>query len=162
MLSACGREREAALAQSLSMNLVHLVYSTKHREELPTAAVRPKLFAYQAGVFRKWDSPAVVIGGVADHVHALFVLSKKHALSKVVEEVKKASSKWIKTQGDEFSTFRWQNGYGAFSIGNSQVERLRLYIERQEEHHRTTPYQEEFRKFLKRYGVEWDERYVWD
>ena len=90
------------MPQSLSMNLVHLIYSTKHRDASLTPAIRSKLYAYQAGILQEWNSPAIVIGGVFDHVHALFVLSN-HALCKVVEEVKKGSSKWIKTQGAAFT-----------------------------------------------------------
>ena len=150
------------MPQSLAKNLVHLIYSTKNRDACLTPAIRPKLFAYQAGIFQEWQSPAVVIGGDMDHVHALFVLSKNHTLCKVIEEVKKGSSKWIKTQGRTFSAFHWQNGYGAFSVSQSHVAQVRRYIEGQVEHHRTTSFQDEFRLFLKRYDIEYDERYVWD
>ncbi len=150
------------MPQSLSMNLVHLIYSTKNRDASLTPAIRSKLHAYQVGILKEWNSPAIVIGGLADHVHALFVLSKNNALCKVVEEVKKGSSKWIKTQGTAFAAFCWQNGYGAFSVSESQVEYVRRYIEQQEEHHRTMTFQEEFRMFLSRHRLEFDERYVWD
>ena len=150
------------MPQSLARNLVHLIYSTKNRESCLGPAIRPKLFAYQAGILAEWDSPAIVIGGDVDHVHTLFVLSKNHALKKVIEEVKKGSSKWIKTQGRAFALFHWQNGYGAFSVSQSHVSRVQRYIEEQEKHHRTISFQDEFRAFLKRYGVEYDERYVWD
>jgi len=150
------------MPQSLAKNLIHLIYSTKNRDGCLTPAIRPKLFAYQAGILQEWDSPAIVIGGDADHVHALFILSKNHTLCKVIEEVKKGSSKWIKTQGKGFARFHWQNGYGAFSVSQSHVTRVRRYIERQTEHHRTMSFQEEFRLFLKRHGIEYDERYVWD
>jgi REP element-mobilizing transposase RayT len=150
------------MAQSLAKNLIHLIYSTKNRDASLTPAIRPTLFAYQAGILREWDSPAISIGGDCDHVHALFVLSKNEKLCRVIEEVKKGSSKWIKTQGDAFAGFHWQNGYGAFSVSQSHVPRVRRYIEQQVEHHRTTSFQDEFRLFLKRYGIEYDERYVWD
>jgi len=150
------------MPQSLSMNLVHLIYSTKDRTPCLTPAIRPKLHAYQAGILKDWDSPAIVIGGAADHVHALFTLSKNHALCKVVEEVKKGSSKWIKTQGASFTKFAWQNGYGAFSVSQSQVEHVRRYIENQEEHHRKVSFEEEYRTFLRRHRIAFDERYVWD
>ena len=148
------------MPQSLSMNLVHLIYSTKNRQPMLTPAIRPKLFAYQAGIMQEWGSPAIVLGGVADHVHMLFVLSKNLALCKVVEQVKKGSSKWIKTQGD--AAFSWQNGYGAFSVSQSQVTHVKRYIEQQEAHHQTVTYQDEFRAFLNRHRIEFDERYVWD
>ena len=150
------------MPQSLSMNLVHLIYSTKNRDASLTPAIRPKLYAYQAGILQEWNSPAIVIDGVADHVHALFMLSKNYALCKVLEEVKKGSSNWIKTQGEAFATFCWQNGYGAFSVSESQVECVRRHIEQQEEHHRTMTFQEEFRKFSGRHRLDLDERYVWD
>ena len=125
-------------------------------------AIRSKLYAYQVGILQECGSPAIVIGGALDHVHALFVLSKNTALCKVVEEVKKGSSKWIKTQGEAFATFSWQNGYGAFSVSESQVSHVRQYIEHQEEHHRTMAFQEEFRMFLSRHRLDFDERYGWD
>jgi putative transposase len=150
------------MSQSLAKNLVHLIYSTKNRAACLNDDVRPKLFAYQAGIFKVLESPAIVLGGEADHVHALFVLSKNHALEKVIEEVKKGSSKWIKTQDRNFTGFHWQNGYGAFSVSQSHVAKLRRYIEGQPEHHRKVSFQNEFRTFLQRYGIEYDERYVWD
>lgn len=150
------------MPQSLSKNLIHLIYSTKNRQACLTPVVRRKLFAYQAGIFESCESPALVIGGEMDHIHALFTLSKNHALCNIVEEVKKGSSKWLKTQGRAFAAFHWQNGYGAFSIGASQVKRVRRYIEEQAEHHRARSFQEEVRLFLRHYGVEYDERYVWD
>ena len=88
--------------------------------------------------------------------------NKNHALCKVIEDIKTASSKWIKTQDRRFASFHWQNGYGAFSVGQSNVAQVQHYIERQEEHHRTVSFQDEFRLFLKKYGVGYDERYVWD
>lgn len=150
------------MSQSLVKNLLHLVFSTKHRNPLISSDVRADLYAYQAGVFANWDSPALIIGGVEDHVHALFLLSKNHALAKVVEEVKKASSKWIKTEGNAADDFYWQSGYAAFSVSSSKVDDVRTYIENQEEHHRKISFQVELRRFLKRHDVEYDERYVWD
>ena len=150
------------MAQSLARNLIHLIYSTKHREPLLIPAIHPKLFAYQAGVLRECDSPAIVIGGDVDHIHALFILSKNRTLCDVIESVKKTSSKWIKTQGSSFAGFHWQNGYGAFSVSQSQVSRVRQYIVNQQTHHRAMTFQDEFRLFLKRYGIEHDELYVWD
>jgi len=150
------------MAQSLAKNLIHLIDSTKNRESHLSAEIRPKLFAYQAGILRECDSPAIIIGGDSDHVHALFLLSKSKKLCDVIEEVKKGSSKWMKTQGSVFSSFQWQNGYGAFSVSQSQVKHVCRYVDGQVEHHRTMSFQEEFRLFLKRYGIEYNEQYVWD
>ena len=150
------------MPQSLVRIIVHLIYSTKHRVPFITPNVLPKLIAYQAGIYKDLGSPAIEIGGTADHMHALFLLSKTSELCDVVEAVKKGSSKWLKTQGPAFSDFYWQGGYGAFSVSQSHVEKVQQYILNQEEHHQTMTFQEEFRKFLKKYNVEYDERYVWD
>src|SRR5947199_4963373 len=150
------------MSQSLAKLLVHLVYSTKHRQPWLAPEHRPALFAYQAGIFREWESPALVIGGVEDHVHALFVLSKNLALKKIVEEVKKGSSKWMKSDGPRIAEFCWQAGYAAFSVSQSNVEAVSHYISTQEEHHRKMTFQDELRELLRRHGIEWDERYVWD
>jgi REP element-mobilizing transposase RayT len=150
------------MSQSLVKNLIHLVYSTKHREPWIPKEHRDALFAYQAGIFKEWESPALIIGGVEDHVHALFALSKNHALMKIVEEVKKGSSKWMKSDGPRNPQFSWQAGYAAFSVSQSNFEGVQKYIEGQEEHHRKMTFQDELRTWFKRHGVEFDERYVWD
>jgi REP element-mobilizing transposase RayT len=150
------------MPQSLSKILVHLIFSTKNRTPILLKSVRPDLHKYLSGILEEWDSPGIVIGSVADHAHILFTLSKNHALSKVVEHVKKGSSKWLKTQGARYSNFHWQAGYGAFSVSQSNVPRVKLYIINQEEHHRVRGFQDELRAFLRRHQVEFDERYVWD
>jgi REP element-mobilizing transposase RayT len=150
------------MSQSLVKNLIHLVYSTKHREPLILKAHQNALFAYQAGIFKQWESPSLVIGGMEDHVHTLFALSKNYPLKKLVEEVKKGSSKWMKSDGPRVQQFSWQAGYAAFSVSQSSVETARRYIEKQEEHHRKMSFQDELRTLFKRHGVEFDERYVWD
>jgi putative transposase len=150
------------MSQSLVKNLIHLVYSTKQRQPWIAKAHRDGLFAYQAGIYKEWDSPALVIGGVEDHVHSLFALSKNHALKKIVEEVKKGSSKWVKIDGPRNPDFHWQAGYGAFSVSQSNLEEVKRYIENQEEHHRRMTFQDELRVLFGRHGIEFDERYVWD
>jgi REP element-mobilizing transposase RayT len=150
------------MPQSLASVLVHLVFSTKHRQPLIGPDVEGALHAYLATVLREMDSPAIAINGTEDHVHILFRLSRKMALAEVVEEVKKRSSKWIKTKGPAYGEFYWQSGYGAFSIGESGVEGLKRYIAGQKEHHRVKSFQDEFRAFLAKYQIEYDERYVWD
>ncbi len=151
------------MSQSLVKNLIHLVYSTKHRQLWLPKDVHNRLYAYQAGIFKQWESPALIIGGVEDHVHALFSLSKNHALKKLVEEVKKGSSKWMKTsEGTGNQDFHWQSGYAAFSVSQSNVEEVKEYIENQEKHHHKMTFQEELRAMFRRHEVEFDERYVWD
>lgn len=150
------------MSQSLVKNLVHLVYSTKHRELLIPKEHQAALFAYQAGIFKAWESPALVIGGVEDHVHALIALSKNQPLKKIVEEVKKGSSKWMKSDGPRIPQFSWQNGYAAFSVSQSNVEAVQKYIAGQEEHHRKVTFQDELRALFKRHQIAFDDRYVWD
>ncbi len=151
------------MPQSITKNLLHLVFSTKHRRPWLTEAVRPSLFAYQAGILKDWESPAAIIGGFDDHVHILFQLSKNHALKKVVEEVKKGSSKWFKTDaGGSNRLFYWQAGYAAFSVSQSRSTDVVRYIETQSEHHRRKSFQEELRDLLQRHQIDFDERYVWD
>ena len=148
------------MPQSLSRILVHLVFSTKNRQAAMAATVRPHLHAYLVGILENLKCPSIQTGGTADHIHILLLLGRTATISKVVEEVKVGSSKWMKTQGAP--GFTWQSGYGAFSIGESQVETVVHYIQNQEEHHRVVSFQEEYRHFLEKYRVTYDERYVWD
>jgi REP element-mobilizing transposase RayT len=150
------------MSQSLVKNLIHLVYSTKHRQPWIAKDHRDGLFAYQAGIFKEWESPTLVIGGVEDHVHALFALSKNHPLKKIVEEVKKGSSKWMKIAGSKNPDFHWQAGYGAFSVSQSNRDEVQRYIENQDEHHRKITFQDELRALFRRHEIAFDERFVWD
>ncbi len=150
------------MPQSLSSILIHLVFSTKNREPFITPAIEPELQPYIASILRALKSPSLAVDGTDDHVHILFSLGRTITVADVVEEFKTGSSKWIKTKGSEFNNFHWQKGYGAFSIGQSNVPELKPYIRSQKEHHRRVTFQDEYRKFLHRYGIEYDERYVWD
>ncbi len=150
------------MSQSLADILIHLVFSTKDRMPLIQPEIEPALHAYMATVLREFGSPPVIIGGTENHVHLLLGLSKTSSVAEVVEKVKKTSSKWIKTQGHGLDKFYWQAGYGAFSIGQSNKAALVKYIAGQKEHHRRRSFQDEFRAILLKYGVSWDERYVWD
>ncbi len=150
------------MPQSLSSVLIHLIFSTKNREPFITPGIETELHPYMATIFRALKSPTLAINGTEDHVHILFALARTIAIADLLEEVKTETSKWIKTKGPEFRNFHWQRGYGAFSIGQSQVDEVKRYIHGQKEHHRRLRFQEEYRKFLKAYGIEFDERYVWD
>lgn len=150
------------MSQSLARVLVHIVFSTKHRQPHIRPEIESELFPYMSSIFREYESPAIIINGVEDHVHILCVLSRKIALSDLIEQVKKSSSKWIKTKGAAYKNFYWQNGYGAFSIGESGVAALKKYIADQKEHQRKKTFQEELREFFKLYKIEYDEKYVWD
>jgi REP element-mobilizing transposase RayT len=150
------------MAQSLSNVLIHLVFSTKNRHPWLRVEIENELTKYIAGTCRELVSPTHKIGAFDDHVHIACSLGRTISISKLVEEIKTGSSKWIKTKGNAFNGFAWQNGYGAFSIGQSQLDDLRGYIANQREHHRKKSFQEEFRELLSRYEIEYDERYVWD
>jgi len=150
------------MPQSLSNILIHLIWSTKGRHPWLTPGIREETHAFLAGAVRKMDCEAYRVGGVADHVHLAVRLSRTLSVADLVKEVKNASSKWVKEQGPEFNGFYWQQGYGAFSVGISQKDALLHYIDTQEEHHRTRLFQDEYRDFLEKYGIDYDERYMWD
>jgi putative transposase len=150
------------MPQSLSFVLVHLVFSTKDRFTCLGPSIRPSLHAYLATVARNQGNECYRAGGVADHVHMAIRLSRTVAIAGLVEEVKTSSSKWLKTTSPELANFAWQRGYGAFSVGPADLNALIAYIDGQEEHHRTRSFQEEYRAFLTKYGIQFDERYVWD
>jgi REP-associated tyrosine transposase len=148
--------------QSLTKLYAHLVFSTKNRQPFLDAGIQPRVHAYLATIVRQLDSPWVVVGGVADHVHILFDMGKLHAPVKFVEQIKRESSKFVKTLGSRYKSFYWQRGYGMFSVGPAQRDDAETYVRNQEEHHRTRSYQDEFRAMLQRYGIQYDEQYVWD
>jgi REP element-mobilizing transposase RayT len=151
------------MPQSLVQIYIHIVFSTKDRQPfLHDAKFRNRLHAYLNGVCENHHSPSLKIGGVDDHIHILSRLSKTLDVATLIRELKRDSSKWIKDENPELQEFYWQNGYGAFSISPSHVPALIEYIANQEEHHRTESFQDEYRRLCKKYGIEIDERYVWD
>ena len=151
------------MPQSLARVVLHIVFSTKNRGPfLKDADLRSRLHAYMAGVLQKIRCEPILINGTEDHVHILCNLSRTIAIASLVEEVKKSPSKWVKEQGPAYRDFYWQGGYGAFSVSQSNIEKVRGYIATQEEHHRKVSFQEEFRALCRKHGMEIDERYVWD
>ena len=151
------------MSQSLTQIYLHVVFSTKDRQPfLANKQIRERTHAYLAGTCKNLACPSLLVGGVEDHVHLLVRFSKNIAVADFIGKLKRESSKWVKLQDGLLKSFYWQNGYGAFSISPSHVEAVREYIAGQEEHHRHESFQDEFRKLCKKYGVEIDERYVWD
>ena len=151
------------MPQSLAKVLVHIIFSTKNRYPfLVDRSIRREMHAYLGGTCKNLDCPVLIVGGVADHVYILCALTRTLSLAKVIGEMKRESSKWIKTKGGMLTKFAWQSGYGAFSVSQSQVDRVRRYIAEQENRHRKKAFQDEFRAFLKSYEIDYDERYVWD
>jgi putative transposase len=150
------------MPQSHTQLLIHLVFSTKDRFPFLDTTIRERVHAYLATIMRNMDSPYVVVGGVSDHVHLLLDLGKMNTAVGVVEKLKKESSKYVKTLGSQYEKFYWQRGYGLFSVSPTHRADVEKYIRNQEEHHKVQSFQEEYLAFLKRYGVQYDERYVWD
>jgi putative transposase len=150
------------MGQSLAKNYIHIIFSTKNRYPFILPEFEDPLFRYLGGVCRNINCPSLITGGHLDHVHILSLLSKKVTLVALVEQLKTESSKWMKTLSPELRDFYWQDGYGAFSVNPSQVEVVSNYILKQKEHHKKRNFQDEYRVFLKKYRIEYDERHVWD
>lgn len=150
------------MPQSLSVVVVHVVFSTKERWPFLGPDVRPKLHAYLATVARHAGCECYRAGGVADHVHLAIRLSRTLAIADLVENLKTASSKWIKTQSVDLAHFSWQRGYGCFSVGPTHVDSLCAYIDKREEHHRTRSFRQEVMAFLQRYGAHHEEARMFD
>ncbi len=151
------------MPQSFVQIYVHIIFSTKHRKPfLQDKELRDGVHRYLAGIANKQDSPALIVGGVEDHVHLLCRLGKQGNISELIRELKRDSSKWIKEQEPKLNDFYWQGGYAAFSISPSHTEGLTEYIRDQEQHHNHESFQDELRRLCKKYGVELDERYAWE
>jgi REP element-mobilizing transposase RayT len=150
------------MPQSLSKVILHIIFSTKDRQPWLDSGVRPRVHAYLATICRDLGGELVHVGGVADHVHIVTTLPRTVAQAQLVEQIKKASSKWIKTLDAPYRGFFWQRGYGAFSVSPSQLGEVLRYVHAQQEHHRTRTFQEEYRDLLRKHGIDFDERYVWD
>lgn len=176
---SCGRERPlldsmrwldriddpfifGRVPQSLASVLIHLIFSTKNREPWLIDSIRDELHAYIGGVVASLGGAVLKTGSVADHIHFLISQPRTTAPADLVREIKISSTKWLKQQDKRFTGFQWQAGYGMFSVSPSHRKVLEAYIEGQAEHHKKTSFQDEFRTILSKYGVEWDERYVWD
>jgi putative transposase len=148
------------MPQTLSLNLVHIIFSTKDRVPLINADVHDDLHAYMAGTARKLGCECFRAGGVRDHVHLAIQLPPTKMAAKIVSEIKTGSTAWMKRKG--IRNFAWQRGYGLFSVGPADVDALTRYIDQQEAHHRRRSFEDEMRAFFAKYHVAFDERYVWD
>jgi putative transposase len=150
------------MPHSFVSNYMHCVFSTKGRQLSITADLQKRLWPYLGGIARENKICPVIINGVEDHAHLLLALPSTISISKALQLIKGGSSKWIHETFPELSSFAWQEGYGAFGVSVSQLERTINYIKNQKEHHRTSTFQQEFVRFLKRHNLSYDERYVWD
>ena len=149
------------MGSTLSNLVYHLVFSTKNREPLLIPAVRDDLYRYIAGIVKKEKGVLIQIGGMPDHLHLVVKLNPAHSLSDVMKNIKAGSSKWINGQKMVMGRFGWQEGYGAFTISESQLPGVIQYVKEQESHHRTLSFKDEFVLFLKRHRIEYDDRYIW-
>ena len=151
------------MAQSLARLWTHLIFSTKDRFPFLTDAVlRRDMHAYLAEMLRHQGCETLIVGGVEDHTHSLFALSRTRTIANVVKEVKRTSSGWVKDASPKLARFHWQSGYAAFSVSQSNLVDVIGYIENQEQHHKRVTFQDEYRAFLNAHGIEFDERYIWE
>ena len=151
------------MPQSLSSVHIHLVFSTKGREPfLRGAEIREEMHAYLGGVSKKLDCFPLIVGGTEDHAHLLCRLARIISQADWVKEIKRVSSIWIKKREPSLGAFAWQDGYGAFSVSASAINKTCEYIAGQQEHHKKRTFQDEYRTFLRKHGMEWDERFVWE
>jgi len=149
------------MAQSLSKLYVHLIFHIKNASVSIKSKDKKDLYAYMGSIINDNGSLPILINGTRDHVHVLCVMSKNIALAKLIEEIKRHSSRWIKTIGPYYKQFSWQGGYSGFSVSQSLHDKTKQYIANQEEHHKKITFKEELGIFLKEYGIEYDERYLW-
>ena len=149
------------MPQSLSKLFVHIIFRIKNGGVEIEKTVSKELYAYMGAIIKDNKSIPIVINGTPNHIHILCVMSKNIALSKFVEEIKRHSSRWIKTKGEQYEQFAWQGGYGAFSVSSSLHDTTKRYIENQEIHHETVNFKEEYLLFLKKYGIDYNEDYLW-
>ena len=151
------------MPQSLSRIWLHVAFSTMDRRPyLQEAEVRDEMFRMLGHHARQCGCPPACVGGWIDHVHVLCGLSRTVTVAKLVEVLKRETSKWVKGRSAGLGSFHWQNGYGAFSVSESLLDHVTAYIDRQQEHHRRMTFQEEFRALCAKHGIAVDERYVWD
>ncbi len=148
------------MAQSLTKLYVHIIFRIKNHECFIRPSEENELYAYIGSIIKSNKSIPILINGVEDHLHILCVMSKNIALAKLVEIIKKNSSRWIKTKGEQYDNFSWQGGYGGFSVSSSLQEKTKAYIRKQKEHHAKLTFKEEYLLFLKEYEIEYDEKYL--
>jgi len=150
------------MPQSLANIYIHLIFSTQDRHRFLTDDIRPSLHSYFGQVGKTLECPIILVNSVEDHVHILHRLSRTTTIANAVQDFKTSTSKWLKTQSPDLAKFSWQSGYGAFSVSESNLPSTTAYIQNQREHHRTKSFKEEFREFLEKNNLTYDEKYVWD
>ena len=142
--------------------LTHVIFSTKDRVPHIKPELKADLHAYMGGIVRKINGKTVIVDGTGDHVHLLLWMPPKVSISETLRVLKSNSSRWVNQERGEKPAFAWQTGYGAFSVSHSSAPAVARYIRTQEEHHQRISFQEEFVSFLKKNGIDYDERYIWE
>ena len=150
------------MSQSLAKIHLHIVFSTKNREPMIDKGIERELYDYMTSIGNELKCKVSKIRGTEDHVHIACCLTRTITIAALLEEIKRSSSKWIKTKGPQFKHFAWQEGYGVFSFGESQLQDVVRFINDQKEYHQMISFKDEFRKLLQKYNVDYDERYLWD
>lgn len=140
---------------------IHYIFSTKNRNELITPALEERLWAYMGGIAREHKMKALAIGGTGNHAHLLISLPSTLSIAKAIQLIKGGSSNWVHQTFSQHRNFEWQEGYGAFSVSISHLDKTIAYIKNQKEHHKTRTFQEEYLSFLKKNNIAYDERYIW-
>jgi putative transposase len=150
------------MAQTLTSLYLHVVFSTKDRADLIRPDVEDELYAYIGGILNNYRCRLLIGNGTANHSHLLISIYKAIVLPDIVGDVKRSSSKWLKTKGGMLTKFGWQDGYSAFTVGHTQLDAVKKYIAGQKEHHKKMVFEDEMRDFYSRYEIDFDERYAWD
>jgi REP element-mobilizing transposase RayT len=148
------------MAHTYTKLLYHIVFSTKERQRLLDATWRERMFEFMGGTLRGLECQSLGIGGVEDHVHVFCAVAPKFAVSDIVQKLKSHSSGWINKSGRVTGRFEWQVGYGAFSVSESNLEKVRKYVLEQERHHKHMTFEDEIRRLLKLHNVEFEEQYL--
>lgn len=150
------------MAQTIFSCYIHIVFSTKHRVKLIPNEIERELYAFIGGICKRYDCVLISAGGTSDHIHLLISVNKNHLVPTLIGDIKRSSSKWLKTKGEMLGKFAWQDGYSAFSVGHSQLNVVKEYILSQKEHHVEKLFEDEMRTFYKKYEIDFDERYIWE
>lgn len=148
------------MSQSFVQIYVHIVFHTKNNKQLIRPEIEVELYSYFGGILKNYKSNPLQIGGTSDHIHILCTLPKTMAPADLVEEIKKSSSKWIKTKGSHYNNFYWQDGYGGFSVSNSGIDSVKKYILNQKKHHEKVSFIDEYKNLLDAYGILYEDRYI--
>ncbi len=149
------------MAQTIFSCYLHIVFSTKNRMKIIPAEIETELYAFIGGVCKRYDGKLISAGGTSNHIHLLISIGKNHLVTTMIGDIKRSTSKWLKTKGGMLTKFSWQDGYSAFSVGHTQLQTVKTYILNQKEHHAKKLFEDEMRGFYRKYQIDFDEKYIW-